>query len=29
MGLAISAPLVEEAVDIESELVTKRKAGQL
>ena len=29
MGLAMGAPLVEEAVEVESELVTKRKAGQL
>ncbi len=29
MGLAMGAPLVEEAVEVESELVTKRKVGQL
>ena len=27
MGLAMGAPLVEEAVEVKSELVTKRKAG--
>ncbi len=29
LGLAMGAPLVEESVEVESELVTKRKAGQL
>jgi uncharacterized membrane protein YbhN (UPF0104 family) len=29
MGLAMGTPLVEEAVEVESELVTKQKAGQL
>ena len=29
MGLAMGAPLAEEAVEVESELVTKRKVGQL
>ncbi|MGO9563608.1 MAG: lysylphosphatidylglycerol synthase domain-containing protein [Candidatus Korobacteraceae bacterium] len=29
MGLAMGAPLVEVAVEVESELVTKRKVGQL
>ncbi|MFZ0244107.1 lysylphosphatidylglycerol synthase domain-containing protein [Candidatus Binatus sp.] len=29
MGLAMGAPLVEEAVEVEGELVTKRKVGQL
>jgi hypothetical protein len=29
MGLAMGAPLVEEAIEVESELVTKRKVEQL
>jgi uncharacterized membrane protein YbhN (UPF0104 family) len=29
MGLAMGAPLVEEAVEVENELVNKRKVGEL